>query len=202
VNPIVVDATQPAPSLARHLEWVQPRWSHPTWELHEGGQKLLTLERTHWYGDELVARLENETAVSSGVAAAWRCARRGWREVQMSRVDSDQPELSFRSFSWSADEETQTLKLSRLRGDGPIERANGTRWFWRQHGFWREIWWEIVDAKGRAIVTLHRRSKPFKIEGTALVDGTTDPTEALMAAVFGWYLLMRETRRRHAHAAH
>jgi hypothetical protein len=116
----------------------------------------------------------------------------------MGRVDSDEPTLSFCPYSWSADEETEGLKLSRLRGDGPIERGNGARWYWRQHGFWRERWWEIVDGKGRVIVTLHRRRRPFKIEGTALVDVAVDPTEALMAAVFGWYLLMREAQRRHA----
>ena len=49
-------------------------------------------------------------------------------------------------------------------------------------------------------VTIRRRRHLFHVEGVAHVEAEIAPEDALHAAVFGWYLLLRETARRH-HAA-
>jgi hypothetical protein len=186
---IVLDTSSPAPPMARDLEWVQPRWARPAWELYEGEHRIVTMSRARWYGSEMVAEADGVTL---------RCMRHGWRETRLVKDDPESPELSFTMYSWGSDEETERLKLSRLRGDGPIARADGSRWFLRQHGFWRERWWKILDGNGRVIVTLRRRFRPFKLEGSAHVEAGIEPADALQAVVFGWYLLMRESHRRHA----
>ncbi|MFI5372000.1 MAG: hypothetical protein ACHQ52_10620 [Candidatus Eisenbacteria bacterium] len=192
MTPIVLDVSQPKPTDARVLEWTQPHWARPIWELRENEQVVVTLRRAHWYGGALLADIEG---------VAWRCARHG-RQQQMARAEQDQPELAFRTLSWHGDEDTERLGLSRWRGDGPITHADGRRWFFRQHGLWRRVYWEVLDEAGRTIVTFRRRWRPFHIEGTAEIGAGVDPGEGLLAAVFGWTLLLREiTQRRHAHAA-
>ena len=193
MTPIVVDAFQPSPPAARTLEWTQPSWWRPVWELREGEHVRVVLRRAHWYGSVLLADIEG---------APWRCMRQGFFEVQMVRADSDQPEMSFRPYGWHGDEDTDRLRLSRLRGDGPIECADGRRWFWRQHGLIRDRYWEVLDEHDRPILTLRRRQRPFHIDGTVGVGAEVPLEDGLRAAVFGWYLLLRETaHRRHAAAA-
>jgi hypothetical protein len=192
MTPISVDAVQPAPPAARELEWLQLSWWRPVWELREGGQVRLAVRRAHWYGGEMLADIGG---------SAWRCKSHGLFELQMLRADADQPEMSFRPHFWHADEDTERLQLSHWRGDGPIVRADGRRWFWRQHGLFRDRYWEVLDDRDRTIVTIRRRRRPFRIEGTARIETEIAPEEGLHATVFGWYLLLRETAHRR-HGAH
>lgn len=192
MTPIVVDALQPSPPAARTLEWVQPSWARREWELREGERLLLTLRRVHWYGGETVADMQG---------SVWRCRSHGLFELQMLRADTDQPEMSFRPRFWHADEDTERLHLRGWRGDGPISRADGRRWFWRQHGLIRDRYWEVLDDRERTIVTIRRRRRPFRIEGTARIEAEIAPEDGLDATIFGWYLLLRETAHRR-HGAH
>jgi len=191
MTPIVVDATRPAPAAAREMQWTQPHWSRPEWELHEGEKLWVTLRRVHWYGGTLLAHIEG---------TEWHCMRHDLAELRLIRPGADQPEMSIRPYWWPSDEDTERLRLSRWRGDAPIERADGRRWFWRQHGFWRNRYWEVLDEKECAIVMIRRRRRVFRIEGMASFGAGVPLEDGLHAAVFGWYLLLREAARRH-HAA-
>ena len=189
MTPIEVDAARPATPATREMQWTQARWWRPVWELREGERVLVTLRRTHWYGSELVADIEG---------VAWRCTRHDLMELRLIRAGADQPEMSFLPYWWHADEDTERLGLHRLRGDGPLVRSDGRHWFWRQHGFWRDRYWEVLDERDRPIVTISRRRRLLHIEGAARLGAETSAEDGLQAAVFGWYLLLRETRRRHA----
>jgi len=183
----------PVSLAGRSLAWrVLAPWTRPSWELRDDERVLATVRRAHWYGGTMIAEVEG---------ARWRLGRIGWFEVGLTPDGAARPSLIQRGFGWPTDETTQRLRLSRWRGDAPIERADGHRWYWRQHGFVRDVRWEVLDERECALAVFTRTHRPFRIEGAVQIgDETESRAEALEAAVFGWYLLLRETARR-SHAA-
>ncbi len=184
----------PAPPLAgRMLTWRHHAiWTRPRWELVDGETVLITLARRHWYAHGLHAEVDG---------APWKLG--GWLAATLTIEDAEPPALRFGgAWWWHADETTDRLGLSRWRGDGPIGRADGRRWYWRQHGFIRERHWELLDERARVLATFTRRPQLLRCDGAVRIGDDIDSrADALEAAVFGWYLLLRECeRRRHASA--
>lgn len=194
-------APTPASLAGRTLEWrVQAPWSRPSWQLVDGESVLVKLGRASWFGMAMVADLG--AMAQTDVPVRWRVGPIGWTAMALTPEGAEQPVVIRRGLLlWSPDEDAQRLGLSRWRGDGPLERPDGRRWFWRQHGFIRDRYWEIIDDRDRAIATFRRTGLQFKLQASVTIgDHVESRDDALEAAVFGWYLLLRETAQRtHAH---
>lgn len=178
----------------RTLGWrVRRAWPRASWELRDDTTTLVTLRREHWYGRGMRAE-------AGGLA--WRVGRHGALGLALVREGAPQPVMTWHGLTWPSDETTEQLGLSRWRGDAPLERPDGRRWYWRQHGFIRNRHWEVLDERGEALATFTRTHRPFRIEGAVRIgDALASREDALEAAVFGWCLLLREAAHR-SHAAH
>ena len=185
-----MDATRIADHAGQDLEWTQPHWARPEFELRAGSEVLATLRRRHWWGSELLAESDGET---------WRLVEPLLQPSLLAFRAGDTSEAAIvRPVGWRGEDRAPHLEVARWRGDQRIELASGDALWFRQASVWRPAW-QLVDADGVVWVDILRMRQSLRVTGTLRVESVArERPELGLLVMIGWCLALATTHQ-HTH---
>jgi len=177
------DSARLARYAGQDLEWVQPSWWRPTWELRAGGDTLFALEPVSWWRGMLVAELDGERIVFG---------RSLWHDTAVRERDGAEVARLHRA-RWRRDEDAERLGVSAWWGTGRIDVAGERAWLKRTPWSSR---WTLLDERGRELASLACRHFGLFVRGDMrIATGAKERPGLALLTTFAWWVIARERGR-------